>query len=408
MNVALPITENRPLSIWRNKSFVLLLSSTFLLSIGNKIYELLLPLILYELTHSPIAVTTMRTAELLPNLLFGIFIGVLVDRSNKKNWAMWAVGLQGFLLVGLALLLKREISSLIPYYAIGFLLMTFNYSYFNAQVGLIKGSVPMVHLNSANAKFSFIETFVNVMGPVISGFILFLPFFYDGILFTAAAYFLGFFLISQMPGKFTVENQAKSDFRKDLIDGWNAFRGNAPLFLMTIFILALNATMTVVQTSVVIFAKDELQLASSTVAAVIASSGIGGMAASLFASRLRKKIGIGVLFGLSALFHALSYLGLYFSMNLFLLILSLFAGGMATAIYSVSAYTFRLEQTPQHLIGRISGITGTIFRIGMPVSVYFSGWVIHWQGTGPVFLVSAFINILLFFIYKRTQLWKLK
>jgi MFS family permease len=400
--------KEKPVSIWRNQSFLVLLSSTFLLSIANRIYELLLPLILYELTDSSIAVTTMRTAELLPNLVFGIFIGVIVDRVNKKKMVLWSIGLQAVLLLCLAFMLKIESNWLNGFYVIGFMLMTCNYGYFNAQIGLVKANIPTEYLNSANAKFSFIETFVSVMGPVISGLILLLPVFYDGVLMTSGAYFLCLMIMSRLAHQSEVSSPESSGFFADLKDGWKAFRQNRALWMITIFIMLLNSTVTVVQTTILIFAKEDLGLASAEVAAVVSAAGIGGMVGSLLSNRLRHAWGLGVLFGCSAILHAVAYLLMYFSDNNFTLIIALLISGIATSFYLVCAYTFRLEQTSPELIGRISGITGTLFRIGMPVTVYTSGWVIHEWGTAPIFLFAALFNLIIFFGYRTSFLWKLK
>lgn len=408
--LSLPLVKvnEKPSSIWRNQSFLVLLSSTFLLSIANRIYELLLPLILYELTYSSVVVTTMRTAELLPNLLFGIFIGVIVDRVNKKKMALWSIGLQTGLLLCLAYLLKIESSWLPAFYVIGFMLMTCNYGYFNAQIGLVKANIPTEYLNSANAKFSFIETFINVMGPVLSGLILLLPLFYEGVLITACTYFLCLLILSRLSNKTEEPRPVRSGFFEDLEEGWIAFKQNRALWIMTIFIMLLNSTFTVVQTTILIFAKEDLGLSSAEVAAVISAAGIGGMIGSLFINRLRQTWGLGLMFGVSAIFHAASYLLMYFSENRYTLIIALLISGIATSFYSVCAYTFRLEQTTPELIGRISGITGTFFRIGMPVTVYLSGGAIQKWGSAPIFLVTALLNILIFLVYRVTPLWKLK
>lgn len=408
MSISSVKVNKKTASIWRNQSFLILLSSTFLLSIANRIYELLLPLILLELTNSSVAVTTMRTAELLPNLLFGIFIGVFVDRLNKNRLALWSIGLQAGLLLCLAWMLKIETTWLLPYYLIGFLLMTCNYGYFNAQVGLIKLNIPPEYFNSANAKFSFIETFVSVMGPVISGLMLLLPFFYNGVLVTAFAYVLCFVILSRLSHQSEYCGRASSGFLADIREGWSAFRTNKALWLMTMFIMVLNSTMVVVQTTVVIFAKVDLGLASSKVALVISAVGIGGMAGSLLSSKLRTSWGLGVLFGVSAILHSAAYLLMYVSNNYHILIIALFISGMATSFYSVCAYTFRLEQTSPELIGRISGITGTFFRVGMPLTVYLSGWVMNVWGAAPIFLLAGLVNLVVFVMYRNTFLWKLR
>ncbi|WP_289141645.1 hypothetical protein [uncultured Brevibacillus sp.] len=66
-------------SIWRNRPFLILFFTSAFLACGAKVYELALPLILYDMTQSPVTMTTMKSIEFLPNLLLAMFIGVLVD-----------------------------------------------------------------------------------------------------------------------------------------------------------------------------------------------------------------------------------------------------------------------------------------------------------------------------------------
>jgi putative flippase GtrA len=93
--------------------------------------------------------------------------------------------------------------------------------------------------------------------------------------------------------------------------------------------------------------------------------------------------------------------------NVWMLCLSLFLSGMIGTIENICIWTFRQETTPTHLIGRISGITGSIFKLGMVFSIYGSGWVTVWQGPWAAFLAAAVGNLLIFLVYRRLSLWRL-
>jgi predicted MFS family arabinose efflux permease len=394
----------QPVSIWKSKTFGVLLASSLLLTIGNQIYEIVLPLLMYEITHSSVTMASMRTAELLPNLLFAAFIGVIVDRINKKRWVLTMIGAQALLQFLLVYLFKTDNSILSLYYLIGFLLMTFNYGYFNAQVSLTKLSVPNRHLTSANATFAFVETLVSVMGPALSALVFLLADLSDGILITAVAYLLCFFLLSRLTVQEVLPAKENGHFWQELKEGWMAFTSNRLMVMMTLFVIFLNCTMTVVSTAVIYFAKDDLKLSSSLLAVILSVSGIGGLSGSMAANRLRARIGLGMMFGVGAITNALGYLGLYLCTNLTMLTLSLFLIGFAVSMHNISVYTFRLEQTPAHLMGRISGITGTLFRLGMPITMYVSGWMIVWWGTASIFISAAVWNGIAFALLLRTRL----
>jgi MFS family permease len=402
------VTTPMQVSIWKNKTFSLLLVIGLLLSVGNKFYEIVLPLIMLDITHSAVAMTSMRTAELIPNMLFGVFIGVIVDRADKKRWVLWMVGVQSGLLILLLLLFKMNSGILVLYYLIGFLLMTFNYGYFNAQVSLTKASVDEVHLTSANAKFSLVETLVSVLAPALTGLVFILSSKSDGILITVVCYLVSFILLIRLSLKKEIIPRGKSDFILDLREGWIYFKGNKILFTATMFVVFSNCSITVVSTTILFFGEKTLHLSASLLAVILSFSGLGGITGSLLAGKIREWIGIGKLYGLAVLINGLSYGFLLMFHHLISFAVALFFIGFAISMHTISIYTIRHEQTPVHLMGRIGGITGTIFRIGMPATMFLSGYMLTWWGTGSIFLSAFFWNLVIFIVYVFTNLWKLK
>ncbi|QQE75792.1 hypothetical protein KDJ56_07610 [Brevibacillus composti] len=92
---------------------------------------------------------------------------------------------------------------------------------------------------------------------------------------------------------------------------------------------------------------------------------------------------------------------------LFAVFIGVFVIGFAFSIYVTSVYTFRHEQTPAHLMGRISGITGCLFRLGMPLTMYVSGWMMLWWGTSSIFISAVVWNVILLLLFVKTSAWKL-
>jgi len=368
-----------------------------------------LPLIMYDLSGgSAIVMTSMRTAELLPNLFFGILVGVLVDRINKKIWAIWMILSQGVVLIGIYLMFGANLYEPVIFYMFGFVLMTLNYGFFNTQISLIKLTVPINMITSANAKFSFVETFVSIMGPVILSFVLLFLNKVQGILVTVFLYILAFILIKNL----TITEKRRDISNKtlwgDLREGWQSFKENTALKLLTIFIILLNSTMTIVATTALILGTADLNLTNSSLSMVLSVAGVGGLIASLSINWLRKKCKLGAVLGISILLSAVAYLIFYITANVWQFSLALLINGFATTIYIICAYTFRHEQTPTNLMGRISGITGTLFRLGMPIAMLISGWMISCWGTSSVFISSAIFNSIVFLFYRQSILWKLE
>jgi predicted MFS family arabinose efflux permease len=135
---------------------------------------------------------------------------------------------------------------------------------------------------------------------------------------------------------------------------------------------------------------------------------MGGLVGSSLVSYCRKHFPTGRLLGTTIFLLAAAYLIMYFADNVWVMCLSLFLSGMIGTIESICIWTFRQETTPAHLIGRISGITGSIFKLGMVFTIFGSGWVSELLGTAYVFLAAAVANLLIFLVYRRLSLWDLK
>ena len=396
-------------SLWQNRNYVILFLSGVLLTVGGKVYELALPLILYTLSHhSAIVMTTMRAIEFLPNLLLALFIGVWVDRTNKKRFTLYVIAGQVGLLLLLFALYLFGTERLWIYYVTGFGLMTLQYGYGNARFAIVKYALPRELLTAANANFSFVSTFVTIIGPAISGFLLMLTNLHNGLLVTAVAYIVSLLVLSRLPSsESTGRGQQKSSFWADLGEGWVALRTNHALWQITMLVIFLNAAAGMVDAISVFFAKDHLHLSTAMVGVILGAEGFGGLVGSRLVAWSRRTFGSGGALGLTILGLAICDVIPVFSNHVWPFALALFGIGFFSTIESVIIWTFRQETTPPELIGRVSGLTGSIFKLGMVWTILGSGWLATLAGTWTVYLAAGIGNLVMFVIFTRLPLRKL-
>lgn len=393
-------------SIWQHRNFVVLIFTGFLLSFGSRVYELALPLIIYELTQSSTAMGAMRAMQFLPILLFGLFIGVFVDRADKKRWMLMSVGLQMLLLFTLFIYSQTQEPNEVVFYGAGFLLMVFSYSYINARISSIKLALPTHMMTSANAKFTFTQTFMQVMGPAISGAILFLSSLYYGLLITACVYLFALIVLARIDLKEPSQVLQTRHFWDEFKAGWYTLRENRTLWALSWFVSFFNATALSFELMVIFFVKDELHWSAAQVGIVLSCAGMGGLLGSLFTETLRRRIGLGACLALSLIGLALTYslTGLYG--NSFAIGLALFFYGFATTMQNICIWAFRHETTSAPLMGRIGGMTGSIFKIGVPFALIASGWLADFSGARAVFIVCGLVQIVVFFLWIRSPVYR--
>lgn len=393
------MTQGRSLNIWHNKNFVVLLLTGLLLSFGNRVYELALPLIIYDLTHSSVAMGTMRAIEFLPNLLLAMVIGVYVDRANKKHWMLTAVLSQTLLLFALYAYTHFFVADPRVFYVAGFFLMLCNYAFQNAKISSTKLALPSELLTSANAKFTFVQTLVGVMGPAISGAILFLSSLYYGLLLTATMFLVAMLMLSFLDLKEAPKSKEGRDFLKELKTAWQVLRQNRPLWLITCFVVFFNATAGAFDVMLIFFVRDELQWSTALIGGVMSCGGFGGLFGAVVVERLRKVYGLGKTLAFCVIALGCCYGVTGFLSSPFTIGLTQFAFGFVATIQNILIWSYRHETTPAQVIGRVSGITGSIFKLGMPFAIFGAGFLADVSGARIVFFACALVQFVVFVVF---------
>jgi len=372
--------------LWQHPGFRRLYFSSASFTLGTQIYQLALPLIFYELTRSAAVMTTVRAVELLPNLLLAMFIGVWVDRIDRSRWARRAMA--GMVaLMGLQALLLPLGAQMLPFFLpCTFALMTLNYLYAICRMGLVKEMLPEPLLLPATGQLTVLSQVAAVAGPALAGALvgwqlalgLWVPM---AALLLAAALLRGLAL----PERPFVA----AGFWQDWREGVRELRANRPLWQLTWLVVLINGSTGVVEVLFLFRARDELGLPPATLGLLYAMAGLGGIAGGLCCSRLRQHFGLGRLMVLGLGTEAASMLMLAWGQALPILVGALTLNSFAIVTGNVCVWGFRQESTPGHFIGRISGLTGSIFKLVMPLTLLLSGLLAAGQPLGHLLSACA-------------------
>lgn len=77
-----------------NKNFWILFTGQSISNLGDQIYLITLPILVYELTKSSFIMGTVSAVNIIPELLFALFIGAVVDRYKKKKIMLYTAILE--------------------------------------------------------------------------------------------------------------------------------------------------------------------------------------------------------------------------------------------------------------------------------------------------------------------------
>ncbi|WCP69707.1 MFS transporter [Vibrio tubiashii] len=376
-------------SIWRNRPFQILFSSALFVAFSAQIYNLALPLLIYELTQSSKMMGWMRAVEFLPNLLLALFIGVVVDRVDKKRWSQ--AMLLGQLVVVLCSYLAVEWlrEPLWILFPAAFLMMAFNYGYHNARMTMMKRALAPETQNTAIARMSSLNSVMETVGPVLSGALMLMSTIHNVFLAVAVLLLLSYWQLERLTLAPSEPPKKQSVFAA-LKEGWIVLRAERNMWIITLAVMVINTTGAIFWIQAIFYAKSELEFNALEVSYLIAASGIGGLLGSFSADKLRSRLGLGVVLIGSIVLESLGFVFPLIINNVW---------GMAAAFLWISAvglyssiciWSYRQEAFEEKFLGRVAGITGSLFKLLMPFGLAASGYLIAHFGIEAIF-ISCFV-----------------
>ncbi|UTH74885.1 MFS transporter [Chromobacterium sp. IIBBL 290-4] len=359
-------------SLWRQPVFAGLFASTALLALGGQIYQLALPLILYELTHSLAAMSNLRAVEFLPNLALAAVIGVWVDRVCRRSWAQRALLAMAVLLGGCALALAAGGMRAWLFYPLTFCVMLCNYVTAICRMALVKESVPQAQLVQANGYLGTLSDVFAVSGPLLSGLLIAWARPHWSLGVPAVMFLCSALLMVRVP-KSAVRPSRERRFLTELADGWRALRGNAALWQLSWIVVLANGSAGVAEVLFLFRARDQLGLSPGELGVLFGCAGAGGIVAGLRVAQVRRWLGLGRMICLALLLEAAGM-----AAQACLDSPTWLAGAMALQSFAVvcgnvGIWSYRQEATPAELIGRVSGLTGSLFKLLMPLALLLGG-----------------------------------
>lgn len=390
-----PITtpEQIDTSIWKNSRFLILFSSAFFVAFGAKIYDLALPLLVYELTQSAQMMGWMRAVEFLPNLLLALFIGVWVDRFNKKRWSQCMLLGQIAMLVISYSAVRWLDNPLIALFPCAFLMMAFNYGYHNARMGMMKNALPQSLQNTATARMSSLYSLLETIGPVLSGALLLMSALHNVFLLVCLFYLIAYFQLNRLQVT-PLKTQVKASIWASLKEGFIILYRNKNMWYITLAVMIINTTGAIFWIQAIYYAKATLALSHLDIGYLVAASGIGGLIGSFTADRVRKHMGIGLLLIISILLESVGFIIPLLYNSPFALMFAFFWVSAVGLYGNICIWSYRQETFDEHQLGRVTGITGSLFKLLMPAGLASSGYLVAAYGIHIIFVACFIIQAL--------------
>lgn len=348
-----------PSTLWRHRDFLRLWAGQSVSVFGNQLTGFALPWIATTtLNADPGQMGVLAALGTFPFLLFGLFVGVFVDRHRRRAILIAGDIGRGAIVGAIALLAFGGVLRLEYLYVLGFLTGTLTVFFDVAYQAYLPALVEREQLVQGNSLLETSNSASTLLGPTVAGFIIQLlsaawAMVFDGLSFVFSAVMMVFIRKEEPPSPTSERKSRLAEIREGLhivfrdVRLWSiaGCTGTSNFFAGGLFAL------------IFLFAVRDLRMDSGVLGLAFGLGGVGALAGALLAAPLARRMGVGnaivvgivvstagglplIVAGPSTAFYAILVLGA--------------AGGFGTLVYNINQVSLRQALVPVRLQGRLN------------------------------------------------------
>jgi DHA3 family macrolide efflux protein-like MFS transporter len=377
----------------QNRPFFLLWLSQLVSQSGDLVFEVALLWLVLEVTGSVFAVGLVVAVTLLPGVLLGPFLGVYIDRWDRRRILIVTNVLEGVVVAALSGLILAHTIDLPLILGVVFILGTGSQVVRTAANATIPLVVARDDLGPANSLMTFSSSFNQVVGLAVGGVVVALfgvtlPIEYDALSFFAAALIL--VGVAAAFGQPSVADASKPPrFSEEFAEGIRFIRENR--FLVELIVLAafLNFFGNAVGALFAPYSKLVLHGGAATYGFLGATLAVGAIVGAAFVGSVNTRTSSGkyVLVGGAVIGAGIAALG--FATSIPLALGTVFVLGVALSVTNIPISAVVQAKIPPRLLGRVGAAMGSLILIAGPVGAFFAGAFAQATSVETVFIVSG-------------------
>ena len=389
--------------LWRSRDFRTLWISLTITHFGGQVTFLALPLTAaLMLNASPLEMGILTAVEALPYTLFGLFTGVLVDRSKKLPLIIMADVGRGLALLAVPIAAWFGFLSMSVLYVAGFLVGLGGIIGWAAYQVFMTERVGRDNLVEANSRIALSDSSAQLIGPGLAGvFIHWLtaPF---AILLDAIAFFTSAWMLKSIKPQASDAPRAlakDATVWKDAKEGLHLIWHNPVLRSLAWGLAIWQFLKHMYFAIVILFAARDLALSPGKIGAIWMMGGVGFLIASFWVQHANRRFGVGRVMlgglfstGIAWLMIAWVSQGVWAGLHLGAAIFTLDLGAM---LFFINYLTLRQSVTPDHLLGRVTSTMIFLSIACAPLGSLVGGAMAELFGLRTTIAVSGVGGLLL-------------
>ncbi|ASS73963.1 hypothetical protein CIG75_02505 [Tumebacillus algifaecis] len=387
-------------SVWRTPRFLFYAMGSVVNNLGNQLHFLVLPLMVYSMTHSALNMTVMAVCEALPQVLLSLFAGALVDRLSRRTVIFGALCFQAFCCALIPTLYAAELLQVWMLYILGTCLSIGQIFLRSAEFAAVPAMFPEQKLE-ASAGLSSCFTATTILGPLLAG-ILIATFEYPTLLvINFFTYFAPILLClwSRIPHENLGGVRSVTQVLNDTKNGLRFIFNSRILISIAVVMGLSNFADSGILTVVLFHLKHELVKPDNYISFALMINGIG-MLVGTFVPQKFKWLAKGKMMFFALLINNIG-VAMFLLPVTWIAPIALFTGSLGGMMLHIAYTVLIQESVPNEMLGRVNGAMRTMILISFPLSTSMLGSITGFLGSQVAFITAVSLSIIpLLIIFK--------
>jgi MFS family permease len=367
--------------------------------LGSAFSGFALPLLIFQLTHSPLSLAIATATFALPHLLFGLFIGAWVDRVDRKRLMIAVDVLMALALAVIPILALVHQLNVLWIYAVQFTVSSLGLVFEQAEFTAIPSLVGDIDLVTANGRINASYQASEVAGPTIAGAIATVVSIPALLVIDSVSYLVSATMLATIKVGFnrsTREAKGTTRILADIGEGLRYVWSHPVLRNISLMMMLFNLVNSTFYAQSVYYAKERLHTSNFELGIFFAAGSVGAILFSLLAGRLRRRFSFSaVVIGCLALSGVFTVIFASIPWLWLALPFLLLREGVLSLL-NINTFSLRQAIVPDQMLGRVLSVAGVLAFSAMPLGSIAGGILI--ERTHNVALVFGGIGVLLFLI----------
>ncbi|RMG92287.1 MAG: MFS transporter [Chloroflexi bacterium] len=411
VEVVAPVISRR--QVLSSRNFRALWLSQAISTFGDKFTEIAIPILIYNITGSPIQLGFAFILQTVSAVIFGLIAGVLSDRWDRRHTMIGSDLIRAVMILALPIIVLMPLSltvKLVLVYSLSFLMAAVKQFFLPAKIALIPETVTKEQLVAANSLDQATMTLMMFFGAGAAGAVIDwwgvqTAFFIDGGTFLLSAFFVA--LINLEKSRTSPPASTKRETLKDgILEGlgfvWQTPILKGTLLLSVLAPLAIGA----MQPLLLLFARETIQAGNFGYGLLEASFGlglslgvmlIGKMASSMQRGRLLTGgvigMGIGQIIAVALPLTMLRLPGVNSWWLLGVTFPFFVLGAAANGAVLLGLRTIVQENSPRHMIGRVFNVLNMLSSVAITLGASTAGLAKIWDAGLLLLMWGVFLTI---------------